>query len=244
MQHLSAKDVQRKHGQERKARRDHRSRQRLVDALVHDLAQRRATHELQVLADAVENNDGVVHRVTDQRQDRGDHRQSDLLVRQREKADGDQRVVEDSDHSSRSIDELKAEPQVHQHPDQRPQHGPTGLPRQLLARGGTDGVSVLDLVTGLVIVRRKCIHHGLPGVVARRVGALRQRDELFIPIAAAEALQAGVVNARLVQHAAQVIFIGLRVKRHAHLRAALKVNAHRHMVPEQHAQNAGDREDQ
>ena len=65
---FTAEDKQRQNRQERQARGQNRPAQRLVDTVVHDRSQIVAPANLQVFADAVENDDRVVHRITDQRQ--------------------------------------------------------------------------------------------------------------------------------------------------------------------------------
>ena len=72
VQHLAAEEEQRERGQQRRARGDDRPAQRLVDRGVDDVSHRVAAHRPQVLADPVEDDDGVVGRVAGHRQNRGD----------------------------------------------------------------------------------------------------------------------------------------------------------------------------
>ena len=72
--------------------------QRLVHRAIHHGFQRLLARELQILADTVEDHDGIVHRVADQRQQRRDHRHGDLFIEQGEQSDGDQRIVEARDY--------------------------------------------------------------------------------------------------------------------------------------------------
>ncbi len=101
-----------------------------------------------------------------------------------------------------------------------------------------------------MVVRRKRILHLGTALVMRRVlrGRLRQVDDLVVlrgPARRArgrgDALHALVTNARRVQRRADMLFVRRRVEVHRHLRSAAEVNSQRNVVPERHAQNAGDR---
>ncbi len=144
--------------------------------------QRLAPAQRQVLADTVENHNGVVHRVADQRQDRRDHRQRNLLVRQAERADRDQRVMEHRHHSRDTIDQLEPEPQVNQHADQRVDRRQPGLPLQLLARRRAHDIHLLHAEAGVVVVRRKRVLHLGAALVVGLIGRgrLRQADDLVV----------------------------------------------------------------
>ncbi len=95
----------------------------MIDALVDDRFQRLTAIDLQVLPDAVEDDDGVIHRVADQRQQRGDHCEGDLLVEQGEESDRDNRIVKHRNHRAHAVDPFEAEPDVDQHSAQREQRG-------------------------------------------------------------------------------------------------------------------------
>src|ERR1019366_4469313 len=97
-QHFPTKNVQRKHGQKGEAGGKNGPAQGLVDALVDDVGQGLAAQQLNIFADAIEDDDSVVHRIADQREDGGNHRQADFLVQQREEAHGDNGVVDASDN--------------------------------------------------------------------------------------------------------------------------------------------------
>src|SRR6187402_433404 len=238
MQHFAAEEVERKYGQERQAGAQDGSAERLVDALVHDGAQIGLAHRLQVFADTVEDDDRIVHRVTDERKDRGHYRQRDLLVGQREGADGDQRVVEDGDDGCCAVDQLKAEPEVDQHACERPQDGPTGLPRELLARGGSNDVGLLYTEGRIFVVAGQRCFNGLTRGVVVGVRHLGDRDHLFVRLrahVAADALDAEVLYVGLVQGRTKVILIRRRGEGDVDQRAALEVHAARYAVPEEHA---------
>ena len=80
MQHFSAEEEKSEHGQECEAGRENGSAQRLIDSAIDDFRQIVAAHQLQVLTDTVENDDSVIIRISDQREDGGDDRQRDLFV--------------------------------------------------------------------------------------------------------------------------------------------------------------------
>ena len=54
--------------------------------------------ELEVFADAVENDDGIVDGITDDREERCDKRRIDLPLRQREDAEHDEDVMDECEH--------------------------------------------------------------------------------------------------------------------------------------------------
>ena len=83
------------------------------------LRQRLLAALLQVLAHAVEDDDGVVHAVADQGQEGGDDVERDLVLEEGEEAERDEHVVEDGDGGRRpphrapeaegDVDELEEE---------------------------------------------------------------------------------------------------------------------------------------
>src|ERR1035437_3887568 len=68
----AAKDIKRQSCQEYGAGGDEGAAQGLIDRLVYHFAERAADAQLQVLADTVKDNDGVVGGEADNRQDGGD----------------------------------------------------------------------------------------------------------------------------------------------------------------------------
>ncbi len=77
-QDLATEDEQRQHGQKSKSGGEDGSAQRLVDAAVDQIRQWLAAAEAQILANAVKDDDGVVHRVADEGQDGGDDGEGDF----------------------------------------------------------------------------------------------------------------------------------------------------------------------
>jgi len=57
----------------------------------------------------------------------------------------DQRVVEAGNHGGHAVDELKAEPEIDQHAQQRIERGQRGLLLQLLSDGRTHNRHVADI---------------------------------------------------------------------------------------------------
>ena len=70
------------------------SRQRLVDGLVDHLRDREFARVARALADAVEDDDGIVKRIADDRQDGRDRRQVESDLGHREETDHADRVVQ------------------------------------------------------------------------------------------------------------------------------------------------------
>src|SRR5579863_2204677 len=116
VQYLTAEQKQRQGGQQREARRQNGSAQGLVHTQVDDRFQLFTAKKLEVLADAVERDDGVVHRIADQGQQGGNHGERNLFVEERKQADGDDSVVEHRHHRRCAIDPFEAERDVNQHP--------------------------------------------------------------------------------------------------------------------------------
>src|SRR5579862_3337668 len=72
--HLAAHQEQDEHGKESQSAGQYGSRESLIDRFVHDRGKLFAPQQAVVFANAVENNDGVVHRIADQSEQRGDDR--------------------------------------------------------------------------------------------------------------------------------------------------------------------------
>jgi len=65
-QHLAAEEEEGEDGEKGEAGSQHGPAQGLIDAAIDQIGQRFTAAEAQILADAVEDDDGVVHRVADQ----------------------------------------------------------------------------------------------------------------------------------------------------------------------------------
>src|SRR6201999_1987749 len=100
----------------------------------------------------------------------------DLLVRQAECTNSDERVMKNRYHRSNTVDQLKAEPEVNQHADQRIERRQFSLVGQLLANLRTDDLDLFNREGRVVIIGRERVEHaGAAGVERQLAGvALRQ----------------------------------------------------------------------
>ena len=97
LQRLAAEDQQHADQEDGRQAGDQRSRQHLAHRAVDDLREGGARHPRHVLADAVEDDDRVVHRVTQDGQEGGDRPARHLLAHQGIDARRDQDVVDQGD---------------------------------------------------------------------------------------------------------------------------------------------------
>src|SRR6266478_2032177 len=91
--HLAAHQEQDEHGKESQTAGQDRSRKSLIDGLVDHVSERFAAQQAVVLTDAIEDDNRVVHGITDQCKQRSNDRQRNLKMHQREKAQGDKHIV-------------------------------------------------------------------------------------------------------------------------------------------------------
>jgi len=94
--HLAAHQEQDKHGKESQTAGQDRSRKSLIDGLVDHVSERFLAQQTIVLSNAIEDDDRVVHGVTDEREKRRDNRERNLEAQQREKPQGDQHIMKNS----------------------------------------------------------------------------------------------------------------------------------------------------
>jgi hypothetical protein len=90
-------------------------------------------HLAEVLANAVEDDDGVVQRVADDGEHGGEHGQVELDLEDREDADGEEHVVDQRGDGAEGEAPLEAHRDVDQDADQREQHRQPALLAQFLA---------------------------------------------------------------------------------------------------------------
>src|SRR5579872_424672 len=145
VQYRTAPNEQGDHCQKCQTRGHDRPAQRLVDGPVHDHLQRLAAHELQVLANPVENDDRVVHRIAHQREEGRDHGHVDIFIKDGEQPDGDDGVVKARNHRAQAVDPLEPEGNIHQHPGERVQSGKHGFRPQLRAYFRPDHLHIPDV---------------------------------------------------------------------------------------------------
>src|SRR3989442_11733894 len=91
--HLAAHQDQDEHGKESQTAGQDRSRKGLIDGLVDHVSERLVAQQPVVLTDAVEDDDRVVHGITDQSKQGRDDRKRNLKMQQREKAQGNKHSV-------------------------------------------------------------------------------------------------------------------------------------------------------
>jgi hypothetical protein len=103
---------QREQRDQHRRRRHDGARKRLVDRQIEQLGQRHLAVFLQVLADAVVDDDGVVERVADQREDRGDDVEVELHAREREHAERQRHVVRQREQRADAELPFEAHPDV------------------------------------------------------------------------------------------------------------------------------------
>src|SRR5437870_2315614 len=126
--------------------RQHRARQRFVDREVQDLVQVLAPELVQVLANAVEDDDRVVERVADHGQDRAHDHETHLEVEIADERDRGEDVVERREHGGEPEAPLEAEREVDQGDDEREKDRQERLALELAAHlrpdrlGADDGV--------------------------------------------------------------------------------------------------------
>ena len=195
----------------------------------------------QVLADAVEDDDGVVDGEADEREQGGDDRQVDLELEDGEEAERDEHVVEDGDDGGSAVSPLEAEADVEQYAYKREQRHLHGLYAEGLAGDRADGVRADDLegvafrrevvvnadlrAEGLQSIRDRLppdVNLRLPGDLPRL--HLRQADEHLAGLVR-DGLDDGVGDAFGVQAVADGFGRGALLEVGGDDRAALEVNA-------------------
>src|SRR5947199_9699431 len=88
--HLAAYQEQDEHGKESQTAGQDRSRKSLIDGLVDHVSKRFLAQQAVVFTDAIEDDDRVVHGITDQSKQGRDDRKRNLKMQQREKAQDNQ----------------------------------------------------------------------------------------------------------------------------------------------------------
>ena len=107
-----AEKVQRQAYNQRESRSQNRSAQSLINASIQDRLESHSTAQPQVLADAIENDNRIIHGVSYQRQQRGNHGEVDLLIENRKESQGDQGVMKHRKHGCGAIYPLKSKGNV------------------------------------------------------------------------------------------------------------------------------------
>src|SRR6266403_959335 len=113
--HLAAHQEQDEHGKECQTAGQDRSRKSLIDGLVDHVSERFLAQQTIVLTDAIEDDDRVVHGITDQSKQGREDRKRNLKMQQREKSQSDQDVVKDGQHRGGPVNPLESEGNIYQH---------------------------------------------------------------------------------------------------------------------------------
>src|SRR3984957_7321436 len=114
-QNLAAHQEQDEHGKESQAASQDRSRKSLIDRLVNNVGKRLLAEQTIVFADAIEDDDGVIHRITNEGEQGRDDRERNFEVQNREKAQCNEHIVKHGENSGRAEDPLEAERDIDQH---------------------------------------------------------------------------------------------------------------------------------
>src|ERR1700722_3782762 len=114
-QNLAAHQEQDEHGKESQAASQDRSRKSLIDRLVNNVGERFLAEQTVVFADAIEDDDGVIHRVTNESEKSRDDRERNFEVQNREKAQCNEHIVEDGENRGGSENPFEAERDVDEH---------------------------------------------------------------------------------------------------------------------------------
>src|SRR5260370_21450068 len=154
--HLAAHQEQDEHGKECQTAGQDRSRKSLIDGLVDHVSERFLAQQTIVLTDAIEDDNRVVHGITDQSQQRRNNRERNLEMQQREEPQGDQHVMKDGQNGSGTVDPLESEGNIYQHAAQIVE----GNVNRLLAEYGADlGADDFDVANG-ERTKRVAVFHG------------------------------------------------------------------------------------
>ena len=111
--------------------------------------------ELEVLADAVEDDDRIVDGVTDDRQERRDERRVDLALRQREDCEHDEDIVDEREDGSDAEAQLKAVGDVEDDQCPRDDECQDGIRDELTADRRADFLLTQDLVVTDIALERR-----------------------------------------------------------------------------------------
>lgn len=134
-----------------------RTRQRLIDTAVDELVDVAAAAEVQleVLADAVEDDDRIVDRVTDDGQQCCDERGINLALRQREDREHDEDIVDEREDGGDAKAQLKAVGDVEDNQCPRDDECQDGIRDELTANRRADFLLTQDfVVTDIALERR------------------------------------------------------------------------------------------
>src|SRR5574344_1006777 len=158
--------------------------QRLADGIIDRALEIVRAVEVHIFTDTVEHADGIVHRVTDKGQNRGDERSVHRKADERHETEGTHRIVNKADDSAETEAEAElAEPEPHIKADHEPgeNHGKDCIEAEFLTNRRTDIILSDDLRRAGVhdSLRENSLYRGALGFTdAHLIGVVRAAAEL------------------------------------------------------------------
>src|SRR5699024_10775836 len=126
------------------------TRQRFVDGYVHDRERIGLAHTAEILALAVEHDDGIVDGETENSHQRSQHGEIEIQLEQREHAGGENYVMGQGDDSAGRQLPMEADHDVNQDAYDGVQQRQTALAHQLVTHLGANEFDALQLDAGHV----------------------------------------------------------------------------------------------
>ena len=237
MDRIAAEDEQRKQSQRDRDVRDDRARQRRVDRLVQQFRHRHLLVAPQNFANTIVNDDRIVQRVAENRQQRRDAGEIEIDLRHRHEADRQHDVVDIGDHGAECELPFESEPQIDQDAEDREHQAEHAIGQQLAGDTRTDD---FDAAIFDGVAKRGA--HLLNGSLLRGIAARLLRDADQHVCGSAELLQLNFAEAEAAERRAERRNIGgsgfaLNLKQ----RAAAEVDAEIQTMREEQ-NDRGDRQ--
>jgi len=140
--------------------RENRSRQRFVDRAIERLVERLLPSLPQILTHTVEDDDRIVERIAEHREQTRDDSQRDLQVHQLEERDCRKDIVARRDHRRRGESPLEPDRQVNERNEEGQQDRDDRSALQLISHAGPDGFGAHDLQ---IVLTELLLQHSLDG---------------------------------------------------------------------------------
>ena len=147
MDHAAAKEVEGQSAKQGSTRGDRGTAQGLVHGAVEDHRNGLFAIDFEVFADAVEDHDSVVDRVTHDGQQGGDDLEGHLLAGDGKSSHDDCHIVKEGQNGHKTKSELKAEPDVDDHQDEGDHEGQGNLTAQFASHFGPHHIDLFDHLT-------------------------------------------------------------------------------------------------
>ena len=187
--------------------RKNRSRQRLVDCAIERLVQRLLAALAQILTNAIEDDDRVVQRVTDNGKNCSDDGERDLEVHKLEERKRRENVVARCDQRRQRKTPLEANCEVHGRYKEREKHRDDCITCELVTDSWTDSLGAHQAI----LIRAKLLRQNVLNAVFGRLSTGRRGALLFRLLRAngelaivSELLDLGAVNASVIEMRAQL----------------------------------------